>query len=506
MGDTDNQPQLENTTMRIFNLLPLSLREFAAMASVNHATAEWVVYRYFQMSIPDVIGYLMMEAPYAIRFIRFLKSKGIWQSLINRQDQSDEWKLLLNILTTENIKEYGNQVEAISEALNHALTCFSQETIKMALTKSIDVTLKVIKREDKSLHQLLMNLTFPCYINLSKANLSGVKLPNVNLSWAKLTAANLTSGHFYMTNFSGADFFKAILFYADLQHAVFDYANLDETDFQGAELVFSSFQYARLSHVNFTKQVLWWTNFSNATITYSVFNEAKLCFSRMEDANFYEVKMMKAVLYNASFYHSVLNRVNLVEADLARAHILEANFFKSNLLKTNLENAVLSIIEMDKYGNIRPMTRPYFYETIATINLSYIVVLQFHLSLLNSKKMTVTHINKMAALALLIENMNKNLEQPFLKHIEVWQAINLSNGTNCLDAISKMDEGVVQRMATLFAPKVVSLRELIDNLCVIAKQHEENRAASKQRSLESIAHIQDERDSDALVVVRQMSI
>ncbi|OUL37052.1 hypothetical protein BV372_04415 [Nostoc sp. T09] len=179
-------------------------------------------------------------------------------------------------------------------------------------------------------------------IDLSEANLSGVKLSGanfsqanlsiVNLSGANLNKADLSNATLNVARLSGVNLVRAILNNASLNVANLIRADLNHAQLKGASLVRAELIRADLSCAD-----LFEANLSNADL-----REATLRQANLRRANLSEASLRGSSLTGANLEIANLHAADLGRTDLSSANLREAELRKANLSRANLSGADLS--------------------------------------------------------------------------------------------------------------------------------------------------------------------
>ncbi|MEO0842303.1 MAG: pentapeptide repeat-containing protein [Cyanobacteria bacterium J06643_5] len=183
-------------------------------------------------------------------------------------------------------------------------------------------------------------------IELTEANLAGIKLSGVDLSHADLSIVNLSGSNLTKANLSYAQLNVARLSGAHLEganltKASLNVANLIRANLNNAQLVQASLIRSELIRADFSRANLLEANLTNADL-----REATLRHAVLRGANLNQACFKGASLVAANLEQATLNTTNLTRADLSGANLREAelrqvNMFRANLSGANLSNANL---------------------------------------------------------------------------------------------------------------------------------------------------------------------
>lgn len=174
------------------------------------------------------------------------------------------------------------------------------------------------------------------FADLSKYNLSGVKLAGADLSGVKLRGSNLSS----------ADLGGAKLFEADLREANLKNARLIKTEFnlarlEGANLTAADLTQAQLSEARLKNAVL-----KKATLVEVEADNINLIGANLAGANLNKADMMDANCYQVNFTRATLRGVTLLGANLSETDFRGADLSVSNLEQTLLSQANLQGVNL----------------------------------------------------------------------------------------------------------------------------------------------------------------
>jgi uncharacterized protein YjbI with pentapeptide repeats len=179
-------------------------------------------------------------------------------------------------------------------------------------------------------------------VDLSEANLSGIKLSGanftranlsvVNLSGANLSGANLSYAKLNVARLSGANLSDAIL-----NNASLNVANLIRADLSRAQLRFATLIRAELIRANLSYADLLEANLSSADLREATLRHTVLCRANLSEANLRGASLTQANCEQANF-----NVTDLSRTDLESANFREAEFRQANLKGANLKGANLS--------------------------------------------------------------------------------------------------------------------------------------------------------------------
>ena len=194
---------------------------------------------------------------------------------------------------------------------------------------------------DKLLEKYAKGFTDFSGIELTEANLSGVKLSGADLSNANLSVANLSGANLTRANFSYAQLNVARLSGAYLEGANFtkaslNVANLIRANLSNVKLIKASLIRAELIRADLSCANLFKANLSGADL-----REATLRHAVLRSANLNHACFKGASLIGANLEQAILNNTNLVRADLSGATLREAELRQVNLFRANLSGANL---------------------------------------------------------------------------------------------------------------------------------------------------------------------
>lgn len=204
-------------------------------------------------------------------------------------------------------------------------------------------------------------------IDVSKANLSGVRLSGADLrganlvetklagailSQAKLDNANLSKVNLYDANLAGASIRKATISEAVLSKANLTKADLVDVNLSGTDLLDANFADTKLKGADLSKADLAYVNLTKLDLSYANLNHASLFSTNFSGATLYDTKLIgaklndanltDAKLLNADLTDANLPGVNLTRADLTAAVFTDANLTDANLTGANLSGANLT--------------------------------------------------------------------------------------------------------------------------------------------------------------------
>ncbi|MBW4644983.1 MAG: pentapeptide repeat-containing protein [Goleter apudmare HA4340-LM2] len=179
-------------------------------------------------------------------------------------------------------------------------------------------------------------------VDLSEANLSGVKLNGVNfsqanlsvinLSGANLSEANLTDAKLNVARLSGANLASAILNNTSLNVANLIRADLSRVQLRGASLIRAELIRAELSRADLFQ----------ANLTSADLREATLRQANLRRANLSEASLRGCSLTGANLEMANLNATDMGRADLSGANLRDTELRQANLSHANLSGADLS--------------------------------------------------------------------------------------------------------------------------------------------------------------------
>jgi uncharacterized protein YjbI with pentapeptide repeats len=172
----------------------------------------------------------------------------------------------------------------------------------------------------------------PTGLDLSGANLRGVKLSNALLEFVKLDGADLRGA-----NLNGSRLFGATLTNANLQRA-----NLKHTFLIGTDLTKADFSRANLRRAILSGSIQSGTNFSKANLKDTQFRFVNQSVSReVANGEIAPVNFKNADLKGAAFRLAILRNANLVGTNLEKAKdIFAADFTGATLYETHPERFV----------------------------------------------------------------------------------------------------------------------------------------------------------------------
>ena len=195
---------------------------------------------------------------------------------------------------------------------------------------------------DELLEKYALGLTDFSGVELSEANLAGVKLSGADLSNANLNVANLSGANLTKVNFSHAQLnvarlSGAYLEGANLTKASLNVANLIRANLSNARLVKASLIRGELIRANFSR-----ANLLEADLTNADLREATLRHAVLRGANLHQACFRGASLVAANLEQANLNSTDLVRADLSGANLREAELRQVNMFRAKLSGANLS--------------------------------------------------------------------------------------------------------------------------------------------------------------------
>jgi uncharacterized protein YjbI with pentapeptide repeats len=183
-------------------------------------------------------------------------------------------------------------------------------------------------------------------VDLSEANLSGVKLNEANFSHANLSIVNLSGSHLCSTDFSHAQInvarlSGAYLHQANLNHASLNVANLIRADLSCAQLQSASLIRAELIRADLSRADLFAANLSCADLREAALRHAILRYANLSEANLRDSLLTQANLEGANLNNTDLSRTDFSGANCRNAEMRQANLSHSNLSGANLSGANL---------------------------------------------------------------------------------------------------------------------------------------------------------------------
>ncbi|ABA23996.1 Pentapeptide repeat protein [Trichormus variabilis ATCC 29413] len=183
-------------------------------------------------------------------------------------------------------------------------------------------------------------------VDLSEANLSGVKLCGVNFSQANLSIANLSGSNLSEADFSHAKLNVARLSGANLTNAIFNHsslnvANLIRSDLSRAQLRGASLVRAELIRAELSRVDLSEANLNSADLREATLRHANLRHANLNGASLKGASLVGANLEMANLNGSDLSRCDLTSANLRDAELKQVNFRHANLSGADLSGANL---------------------------------------------------------------------------------------------------------------------------------------------------------------------
>ncbi|MDD9802839.1 MAG: pentapeptide repeat-containing protein [Deltaproteobacteria bacterium] len=174
------------------------------------------------------------------------------------------------------------------------------------------------------------------FIDLSRACLQRLDLPNSNLSGFDFGSCNLSNANLNNANLSDAKLWNA---------------NFSNASFWGANL-------SRANGLipNFSNAILWYANFSNTSLMGANFNNAKLPHANLskailDDVNFSSATLGDANLSNASLRNANLSNAYLQATDLSGANI---EYINSDMEPMNPQEEMSKLLSEIKYDKDNP--------------------------------------------------------------------------------------------------------------------------------------------------------
>ncbi|MDZ8136122.1 MAG: pentapeptide repeat-containing protein [Nostoc sp. DedQUE04] len=219
-----------------------------------------------------------------------------------------------------------------------------------------------------ALQQLVKNGVSLANINLSGANLRGLKLSfydsfadlsganlsEANLSDADLSGANLSESNLYKTNLSNTDLSGVNFRNSNLKKANFSGANIDiylgfiwdktsrNADLRNADLRNADFSNAKLIRADLRMTDFRGANLKRADLKHSFYNKDTRFPEKFNPANQQMYLIVPGSnLKNSDFYYANLSLVNLSHANLSRANLYSADLSRANLSHVNLKESDL---------------------------------------------------------------------------------------------------------------------------------------------------------------------
>jgi uncharacterized protein YjbI with pentapeptide repeats len=194
---------------------------------------------------------------------------------------------------------------------------------KELLDSSLDVirarTLSILRRFENDTERKTSVIRFliesdivgKSKLNLSRANLSEVKLQGANLSRAYLSGTNLSRA-----NLQGAFFIGADLYWTNLEGANLEGADLRLAQLEAAFLIGADLRLAKLEGVNLRD-----ANLGLANLRLAKLEGAKLRWANLEEADLREAELYGAELYGADLRGAKLEGADLRLAQLEGAYL-----------------------------------------------------------------------------------------------------------------------------------------------------------------------------------------
>lgn len=179
-------------------------------------------------------------------------------------------------------------------------------------------------------------------VDLSEANLSGVKLCGVNLSQANLSIVNLSGANLSEADCSHAKLNVARLSGANLTNAIFNYSSLNVANLIRADLSRAQLRGASLVRAELLRAELSRADLSEANLEGTDLREATLRQTNLRHANLSGVVLKGASLVGANLEMAHLNGGDLSRADLTNANLRDTELKQVNLRYANLTGADLS--------------------------------------------------------------------------------------------------------------------------------------------------------------------
>ncbi|HEY9800003.1 MAG TPA: pentapeptide repeat-containing protein [Leptolyngbyaceae cyanobacterium] len=179
-------------------------------------------------------------------------------------------------------------------------------------------------------------------VDLSEANLSGVKLCGVNFSQANLSVINLSGANLSEADFSHAKLNVARLSGANLTNAIFNHSSLNVANLIRADLSRAQLRGASLVRAELLRAELSRADLSEANLEGADLREATLRHTNLRHANLNSVILRGASVISANLEMAHLNGADLSRADLTSANLRDAELKQVNLFQANLSGADLS--------------------------------------------------------------------------------------------------------------------------------------------------------------------
>ncbi|MDJ0694465.1 pentapeptide repeat-containing protein [Mastigocoleus sp. MO_188.B34] len=179
-------------------------------------------------------------------------------------------------------------------------------------------------------------------LDLSEANLIGVKLTDINLSHSNLSLINFSGANLISSNLSYAKLNVArlrgaYLSNANLNNASLNVANLIRADLSSAQLQKATLIRAELIRANLSNANLWKANLSGSDL-----REATLRQVNFNRANLHQVTLKDASLTGANLEQANLNNSDLARSNMSGSNFRDAQLKQANLSRSNLSGANLS--------------------------------------------------------------------------------------------------------------------------------------------------------------------
>jgi uncharacterized protein YjbI with pentapeptide repeats len=179
-------------------------------------------------------------------------------------------------------------------------------------------------------------------VDLSEANLSGVKLSGVNFNQANLSVINLSGANLSQANLSDAKLNVARLSGANLADAILNNSSLNVANLIRADLSRAQLQRATLIRAELIRAELSRADLFEANLSSADLREATLRQANLRRANLSEASLRGAFLTGANLEMANLNATEMGRADLSGANLRDTELRQANLSHANLSGADLS--------------------------------------------------------------------------------------------------------------------------------------------------------------------
>lgn len=186
-------------------------------------------------------------------------------------------------------------------------------------------------------------------LDVEKAILTGIHLPNGDLNFANFSQATLERADFRRANLPKANFNDAKLVEADLREAFLFNANLSGSSLEDADLRDTNLTGANLLNTNLRSAKIMGTQFEGSLYNRKTqfppnFNPKNKRLYLIEPG----VNLQGAYLVGTNLVEVDLSQANLAKANLSQANLADASLFGANLTSTDLKETDITNTDLRK--------------------------------------------------------------------------------------------------------------------------------------------------------------